>query len=497
MYRLNNNSNLYNNNSYNNFYNIPKNYSNNYSQNNKNYFDKFSSYDPHGYNIITGLPKNQNNFNSSNNNLIKKATNINNYYKNDNKYLNNKNNYGVKNTSNFFSDNYNNSRTTISNSQLPYSSQNQKYQNFQNDNNNNKYFDDNNSDLSKIPFLKKGFQNLRNTCFMNTALQILIHNSLFLNDFLKSNVNSNTLISNSFNLILKNYNGDSYSSLSKFYSNFIAKHNEFSNYMQQDCLEFIRKFLEDLNQELNLIKNKPKYIELEQNNKNKITIYNEFDNNFKNREDSIIINNFYGTYINTFICKNCGFESFSFQKFLDLPLLFNNNNNNNNNNYSSNFNRNYNIYNYNSFSYNDSVKIEDMIKTNFNEEEILFNSPCQNSNCKKKSVHLKKTNLCYLPKILILSLQRMRKSRNKINTKVSFSETLNLNNFIDSEICNNNYQYQLYAIANHKGTIDFGHYYANIKIDGNWYEFNDSMVTNCRIENPSSNAYILFYIRNG
>ena len=449
---------------------------NNKSVNLTSFYDLKNKNNSHNYDIITGLPKSNYynyNYNNNNNNNNNKYSNISNNNNN-----NEKNQYQNKSNNKFFTDNYRDSGNIISKSNIynssSYLSNSNSYQN----NNNNFDYSNNitSSDLSLIPSSKKGLLNLGNTCYMNTGIQILIHNSSFLNDFISSNINSNpSSISNSFYSFLKNYNGNNYNYLKMFHNIFQNKHREFSNYNQNDCLEFIRIFLEDLNQELNKIQIKPKYFELKQNDKNKNILYNEFNNNFKSREDSIIIDNFYGTFINKYICKNCKYQSFSFQKFLDIPLLFNNNTNN--------------------LSYFDYIKMEDLIKSNFNTEEILFDFPCENPNCKKKTYHLKETKLCHLPKILILSLQRMRKLRNKINSKVYFDENLNLNNYIDYEICNNqNCQYQLFAIANHKGSIDFGHYFAYIKINGTWFEFNDNNpVTTCYIENPSSNAYILFY----
>ena len=55
--------------------------------------------------------------------------------------------------------------------------------------------------------------------------------------------------------------------------------------------------------------------------------------------------------------------------------------------------------------------------------------------------------------------------------------------------------YSLYGIGNHSGTIDFGHYYAYIKLnDKKWYEFNDSSIRKIGyIDTNSKTPYTLFY----
>ena len=57
--------------------------------------------------------------------------------------------------------------------------------------------------------------------------------------------------------------------------------------------------------------------------------------------------------------------------------------------------------------------------------------------------------------------------------------------------------YDLFAVTNHFGSLNGGHYTAFGKnINGNWYNFNDSSVSNASTSNiVSEAAYLLFYRR--
>ena len=59
--------------------------------------------------------------------------------------------------------------------------------------------------------------------------------------------------------------------------------------------------------------------------------------------------------------------------------------------------------------------------------------------------------------------------------------------------------YNLYAVINHYGRIDFGHYFSYIKLNdyNSWFNFDDSSVKNIglKIDNFPY-AYALFYIKN-
>ena len=94
-------------------------------------------------------------------------------------------------------------------------------------------------------------------------------------------------------------------------------------------------------------------------------------------------------------------------------------------------------------------------------------------------------------------MQRINpRTKRKNSCSISFPEILDINKFIDPE-CGHEKEgeYILYGIGNHSGTINFGHYYAYIKLsDKSWYEFNDSFVRKMGgVDTRSTTAYTLFY----
>ena len=340
--------------------------------------------------------------------------------------------------------------------------------------NNNSTNDYNNGLLNSIITSKIGLNNLGNTCYMNTSLQCLIHSEDFIERLLSntSYLRSNAIITQKFINLCKEM-GSATKSISpyEFKNNFGSKHRIFSGYGQNDTQEFCRVLLEDMNKELNCVHRKQPYIEFKTKGKSKIQCDIEFDELFRKRESSIVMDSFYGQIINIFTCQ-CNYKDYSFQKVLDLPLLLNNK--------------------YSNYS---NPSLNELLDEYFSIEEIEFEVKCEN--CKKRRTHTKETKITHPPNILILSLQRFNeKSKRKNTCSVYFSEELNLKKYIDKECYEENkYEYRLYAIGNHSGNIDFGHYYSYIKInDKTWYEFNDSTVSKIgRININSPYAYTFFY----
>ena len=56
--------------------------------------------------------------------------------------------------------------------------------------------------------------------------------------------------------------------------------------------------------------------------------------------------------------------------------------------------------------------------------------------------------------------------------------------------------YELYAVITHRGKMDGGHYIAFLKVDGLWYQCDDSWIVPVEVETVKKcQAYMLYYKR--
>ena len=148
----------------------------------------------------------------------------------------------------------------------------------------------------------------------------------------------------------------------------------------------------------------------------------------------------------------------------------------------------------------------------FIEEEKVEDYLCEK--CHQKITHTKQVLIDQIPNILIIHLQRFVFDYNnftmkKLNTPVTFEETLNIKNFT-IEKDNNNlpleyFEYELQGTLIHSGEHQYGHYYSLIynKEKKNFYEFNDVNITEIDYDKgiklsfgqfgDIKNAYMLIY----
>ncbi len=322
-----------------------------------------------------------------------------------------------------------------------------------------------------------GLQNLGNTCYINTCLQNLFHCDLFIEKFLDAfkYYNNSTPISNEFyNLLTLLTDNDRFEHKDfinpiNFVDIFRQLHNSFEGYQQHDTQEFCRFLLQDLNKELNEIKNPSSYRKELPKNNNKKESFNNYKMYCLSKEKSIITDLFIGYFSFEYNC-DCGYKEYSFSQFLDLPIQMNENV------------QGYDLY--------------QMLRNNYYKKSYVdMGENC--SFCKRTSKKNEYMKIALLPYILIISLQRINpKTGMKNGANVKFYEGLDLKEIIDTETQRGDCtRYKLFAISNHIGNINSGHYYSQIKINNNWYCFEDSKVFKIgpQIDMNTKEVYTLFY----
>ncbi|EGR29667.1 ubiquitin carboxyl-terminal hydrolase family protein, putative, partial [Ichthyophthirius multifiliis] len=345
-----------------------------------------------------------------------------------------------------------------------------------------------------------GLQNIGNTCYINSALQCLFNCSQLLEYFLqkideKEKNQKNKGVSDEFaklirkmatnNKLTPEYPSELKSSIEKICTKFKGNN-------QEDCQEFLRTLLENLNDDLNRVIGKKPYKELEADPKNQQDLQKISDiwfQYYKERDNSIITDIFTGQLLSIVSCLKCEKQSYAFDNFMDLSLSFTNNH-----------------------RFNFVYELERLIEQFLKEEPLDNAYYCQK--CKNHTKSKRRFEIQKLPDVLVIHIKRfyfgsIRKE--KLLHKITFNiQNLDLRKFIKNS--SNKQQklydksvldctYDLIGIVNHMGGLHGGHYYAECKnpYDGTWNQFNDAICSEINILNKkydtdgSSEPYMLFY----
>lgn len=333
--------------------------------------------------------------------------------------------------------------------------------------------------LSLAPLLtsKIGLYNPGNSCFMYSNLQILIHCFPFIQAFEKQVIVKENIISTAFrDLLIKIITCTSIKYFPHpFIKTFFEVNKSFRGHKQHDCQDFLSTLLENINVELNQIKSKVPYQELNQTGK-KAILYKEYISYFNKREKSIITDVFYWNDLSIRRCS-CGHQTHIFSQKTDLPL--------------------------NLLKENVNPHVTQLIKEKYaqvvNEECLVTCKHCnQKQNCQLIS------SVCSLPKVLILSLQRNNgedSQKNKVG--VEFEDEMDFGDIVDKDIFEKGSEtkFILYGLVLHIGIIERGHYITNIKMKDQWIMFDDDKIETFPSDNKSNNkykssdVYCLFYLR--
>lgn len=186
-----------------------------------------------------------------------------------------------------------------------------------------------------------GLSNLGNTCYMNSALQCLVHipelNNYFMLDLFKNDLNKlnplgcNGEIAAAFSGLLYKLFDNSSSSQSSVtprdFKDTVGRHSSmFHGYQQQDSQEFTSWLLDTLHEDLNRIQRKP-YLEKPELKDEDVdsaealrSVAEVCWEQHKMRNDSVIVDLFTGLYQSTLVCPTCQKKSVTFDPFNDLTL---------------------------------------------------------------------------------------------------------------------------------------------------------------------------------
>ena len=293
----------------------------------------------------------------------------------------------------------------------------------------------------------------------------------------------------------------------------ISNMNElFKGVQANDAKDLINFIIMTLHSELNKNnKNQNTNLNIFIDQKNEISIFNAFLQNFMAENKSIISDIFYGVTHTIMKCTRCNFLKHNFELyfFLVFPLeeirkyklqqLINQNMNLSNQNMMyQNFDINQ-LFQQNlnkiQLLQNNKVNIFDCFDYNQKEENFCGENAMYCNDCNMQLPTIYQTLLYSAPEILILVLNRGAGIQFKI--QLEFYEEINLSNYIHEK---GPIIYDLISVVTHMGESGSnGHFIATCKspIDNNWYQYNDDLVF--KINNFKSQIldyampYILFY----
>ena len=198
--------------------------------------------------------------------------------------------------------------------------------------------------------------------------------------------------------------------------------------------------------------------------------------NHQKKENSIIRKIYQGAIRSVMTCSRCRGVSARFEAFTSLILSF-------------------------PPDASSSFKLERLIKDLFQSEEI---AGIECDYCRRKQTFTRTIHLWEVPPFLILTLSRFSftaRTARKLNNLVEYpvDTLLNLESLLAPEAPLQEFlDYKLYAVVEHEGTVNRGHYTAILKNQGSWTMANDARITHGIQPDRvcSNNAYMLFYRRN-
>jgi ubiquitin carboxyl-terminal hydrolase 4/11/15 len=173
-----------------------------------------------------------------------------------------------------------------------------------------------------------GLSNCGNTCYMNSALQCLLHARPFVNYFRDesrpwraASGEIHAVVTMFATLFLEYWSGN-YNVLAprELIAAIGRRSSQFSGYQQQDSHEFVVFLLDALHEDLNRVKTKPVLPQIDGDGTDDAEIAERTLNNLKLRDDSVVTDIFQGLLRSKMTCPNCSRQTTVFEPFQTISL---------------------------------------------------------------------------------------------------------------------------------------------------------------------------------
>ncbi|KAK6644576.1 hypothetical protein RUM43_000843 [Polyplax serrata] len=318
----------------------------------------------------------------------------------------------------------------------------------------------------------RGLINLGNTCFMNCIVQALMHTPLLRNYFLADHhvcqlidQPDNCLVCELSRLYQEFYSGKKNPlTLHKLLHLIWNQARHLAGYEQQDAHEFFIATLDVLH----------RHCEATQKSSN------------PSKCSCIIDQIFTGGLQSDVVCQSCNNVSTTIDPFWDISLDLGQSA---------------------GLSGSEPKSLVDCLERFTRAEHLGSTAKIKCNNCKNYQESTKQLTMKKLPVVASFHLKRFEHSsrlHKKISTFISFPEQLDMTPFMSHQRnLNGNgnsnnpsaYMYSLFAVINHVGTLDAGHYTAFIRQQKNhWFKCDDHLITRANINDVlTSEGYQLFY----